>query len=797
MKKIIFVIGLCCAVHVHAAFTLGGQTITQTGTDNTASFIAGISAIAGVTVTTYGGTTHSTFYVVDYGNLSLRVEGTLDVDMNRQTWIFHGTDTTNRLVVPNGGHLHLISNQTRNGFAYNPEQGQIWFAFDNDTANWNNRSIDTQVGCDVVFNGITIKGEHSPWIQGNTTFKNCIIEKVGNNGDIQFNISNGDDTVLEDVKMYVDGQSGITFRSGVPTISNVQIFGARDSFNNESAETIIVEGLDSETGATADVSQFTQNGGPRVVVLNAKLGSQFIWADHLNGGNPLDFRDGRVEVAQSLTVSVKDSDSNGIQNAKLYIPDNPSLSIADATTHTCIWFDNQSAQTDRTYIRFTDVNGDIATFNILIAEGKSGSGDVQNGRIRGRGKNPVAYFFGQSIPDDLFDWGAISYLHSLSTGEIAFRSVEGSFINSVMADDFLITEPNKAVVDGYATIDNSDQFYDSAKAFLYDNYVGESETIVLRADETIDARNYNVVVDASAAQTFDFDGTTITIRSNFFQGDFIATTGTVTSANGAVIDGGIIDVSFDSFIRFENVTTWTVFANETDALSNSTSIGSGVGGEVFNFNFSSGITYYFRITNDNGYVFVYKVTPPQAGKTFVTFSEILNVISKSVNDLNVLLENQDVINKNIQLASCIIPADVLTNTTAISTSNGTLAVGNPASGTASLSFVGIVDWYIYNSESDAISGSNQIATGLQADGFNFDYTAEMLFFVAVYTTDGARIIRKYIPTGTGNSTLNFSSQQIIDDLNASIVKLRNNQNIMNTNEINSSILVPAMDEVDK
>jgi hypothetical protein len=106
----------------------------------------------------------------------------------------------------------------------------------------------------------------------------------------------------------------------------------------------------------------------------------------------------------------------------------------------------------------------------------------------------------------------------------------------VLVDDSVITESNKGTVDAYTTIDNPEEFYDRAKSYLYDNYAGETATIVARNGTTINAGSYNIVVDASAASVFAFDGSTITIKATQFVGN-ITSSGTFTLLNGAEILG--------------------------------------------------------------------------------------------------------------------------------------------------------------------------------------------------------------------------------------------------------------------
>ena len=106
----------------------------------------------------------------------------------------------------------------------------------------------------------------------------------------------------------------------------------------------------------------------------------------------------------------------------------------------------------------------------------------------------------------------------------------------LMSADASVSETDKAVVDGYLQLDTPEKFYDRAKAFLTDNYAGEAATIVSREGTTIDAGTYNVTIDASAAEVFAFDGSTITLKATQFVGS-ITGSGTFTLLNGAEVVG--------------------------------------------------------------------------------------------------------------------------------------------------------------------------------------------------------------------------------------------------------------------
>ena len=128
------------------------------------------------------------------------------------------------------------------------------------------------------------------------------------------------------------------------------------------------------------------------------------------------------------------------------------------------------------------------------------------------------------------------------TDATAVIGSEDSYSPILIKDDASITESNKSLVDAYTSIDNAAQFYDRAKAYLVDNYDGETEALVSKDRNLVDAGDYNVTIDANATNAFAFDGTTITIKADTFVGE-IKTTGTFTLNNDAEIYGGYIDMT--------------------------------------------------------------------------------------------------------------------------------------------------------------------------------------------------------------------------------------------------------------
>jgi hypothetical protein len=134
---------------------------------------------------------------------------------------------------------------------------------------------------------------------------------------------------------------------------------------------------------------------------------------------------------------------------------------------------------------------------------------------------------------------ACGYLYTLVSIRFNGNVLGASAVTSPQALDASITESTKATVDAYTTIGTAQKFYDRAKSYLYDNFAGETATMVTRSGNDINAGAYNVVIDSAAGSAFAFSGSTITIKESLYVGS-ITTTGTVT-LTGADIIGTIID----------------------------------------------------------------------------------------------------------------------------------------------------------------------------------------------------------------------------------------------------------------
>jgi len=316
---------------------------------------------------------------------------------------------------------------------------------------------------------------------------------------------------------------------------------------------------------------------------------------------------GVVVIKKEVSFNIKDASGTALEGVKLYLEDNPSAYAKNAvflkskskdTTngYTAVGSSPITRGTPNTngdmvydystsevYNKTSDVNGDIAKFEVLtgvqIHEYNTSDADaatiygmhIHNGRWRYSSSDltQASYSdwdtanFGNfyrvdrrsdsNTNADDFTFKFCSYKHSLSSSSQALKGLGELAVNWVLFDDLSISESNKTIVDAYSEIENSAKFYDRAKAYLFDNYAGEISTIVTRSGNEIDLGSYNLVVDATATSAFSISGTTLTIKASTFTGD-LTTTGTITLSNGAVILGQYTDANGTNIILPWSVT---------------------------------------------------------------------------------------------------------------------------------------------------------------------------------------------------------------------------------------------------
>jgi len=376
-------------------------------------------------------------------------------------------------------------------------------------------------------------------------------------------------------------------------------FSATFNFANSSIGEVINQGVISyHTLREFDVSQNindydigsdgqTNQCHREYEVINSATGSDIVkmWRDTRGSTG----QRGVVVTKKEVSFNIKNASGTAIEGVKLYLEDNPSAYAKNATFVKSKAFDKTNGytasgdspitrgvvnsngdiiydySTPEVYNKTTDSSGNIAKFEVLTgvqvheyatndSDGATAYGIHFSGgrwRLSSSNNTEPSYSdwdtanFGDfyqvdrrsdsnSNADD-FTFKFCSFGHSLSTSTQALKGLGELEVDWVLFDDALITDP-RVTTDAYNEIDTPQKFYNKAKAFLVDDYAGETQTIVTRDGNTINARGYNVEVDDQTTDVFAFDGTTITIKASSFVGN-IQTTGTITLSNNAEVIG--------------------------------------------------------------------------------------------------------------------------------------------------------------------------------------------------------------------------------------------------------------------
>lgn len=168
----------------------------------------------------------------------------------------------------------------------------------------------------------------------------------------------------------------------------------------------------------------------------------------------------------------------------------------------------------------------------------------------------------ENIPgSDFFDFYVCSYPHLLQQQELNLTGTGTLTNNWTLLADPLIVQTNIATARN-TTPTLASHVYDGLKAWLYDNFAGQTAVLVNRNGSILDAFAYNVVFNNSAANNYSFASNTITLKTNTFT-DTLTTTGIITLSQPGTYSSGIVPSGGKLVIAANgtyNLTGWT-FAN--------------------------------------------------------------------------------------------------------------------------------------------------------------------------------------------------------------------------------------------
>jgi hypothetical protein len=528
------------------SFSLSVGTITQSGTD---ANLSGLNGITGVTTEVLGGVTK---YSLDTST-TLSISGTLTIDP-RDNFIEVLKDGNSTLKIESSGNLTLgedtsytYGNQLTNGLAIRMigRSSAPW------TSNIQNEGSLTWYGATIDSAGAisTVSG-------ATTTIRSgFFISRPTQNGVPQGN------------QIYFDG--GICDIDGLyKTITGTQTFD-NASVGFIAATTIInLKNVVSTGSVSTDNRSSTLGAVPFATVTgfgNLQQGicdptttiTYLVDCGGLYQRNPTlkrrnaygtVTRQGQLEAYKTCSGLIS-YQGVGVLGAKVYWKDidNSNRGVTAATE----W-----ARTYNGFKTYATTSNNSGLFSLSILEAAWYVRDaLANQNV------------GDVLPDKRLEVGDIitakvfTYLYTPTSLEFKGDSIGSSSVSSPQGVDASLTQKNKATVDAYTSINTSVELYDKAKAFLFDNFAGESSPLVSRGGIEINAGAFNVNIDATAASVFVFDGTTITIKASTYTGNMI-TTGVISLLNGATFAGTRIDANGP--IEPDSVITLTGLENATE-----------------------------------------------------------------------------------------------------------------------------------------------------------------------------------------------------------------------------------------
>lgn len=514
------------------AFSLSGSTITQTGTDTD---LSGLSGIAGVTTETSGQSASEYIRYTMQAGYNLVVNGTLTLNALDEQLVMLGLNQSGAEHVVNG--TFTIDGMISRGSDLVPTYavGFLNRAVDGDCCG--NQFLDIESGGLLHLRGAHIMHEGCLAINSGGTFKTTegmlTTRKTGGTASrLRFNGGSiADINGLQTNGMPLDfGGATVTRLDGFKP--NANGYGWTNfQFNTTASVAGQIQRYKNPQPLNPLSVSFNNWNNVKQLVLNSSTGT-----DILNGGRTAN---SHTVLGKEFTLNVKDAQGVNIDGAKVYIRDTDNGNRKSSANN---WWSPSGTgiktwAEDFIYEYTTDASGNIGDAEIATGVWLGGNG-VNTGDTNPdlRGKTGVA-------GDDLFDISVLGY--NQAYGALSNVSMKGNGVLDLgvaLLPDTSITQSDKAVTVAYTELETSAKFYDRAKAYLVDNYAGEAETIVTRSGTTIDAGSHDIVVDATAASAFAFDGTTITIHADTFTGN-ITTTGSITLANGAIANGILSDAS--------------------------------------------------------------------------------------------------------------------------------------------------------------------------------------------------------------------------------------------------------------
>jgi len=466
--------------------------------------------------------------IFNIGNRKLLVEAGAVLDIDPDLYAIYTEPNAPRSVFDIRGTVNINGETIDNGVPRYSEEIVFW-------SSYQNGNCCTNFGLQVTTSG-TLN-----WIGGAIRVGSSLQFEEGSTvvttGAICYQDRNSDNQLRQRTDNWTSNSfrfrgNDVTFIAIPALLNDFEPIASRGALGFSSATPNIdfpIRGYTTNGSSDSDCRLWA---GCRPILTNCALGSQLIAVPHISGNNT---SYGVYRIMQEVQVTILDGAGSPVNEAIVYTrdTDNGNREIYNRESHV---FD---ATEDRIYQQVTDATGNTPTYDIDIAYNivNNGNGDGAN-----TGNYAWDYRGNNNDDSDVFSFLVFSYLHNFTSFNAILKGVNEVDAGTTVFIDTSITNTDRTAVDGYTEINSSARFYDRAKSFLYDNYAGESELIVIKSGEVIDAGSFNVTIDPSAADAFDFDGTDITIRATEFSGS-IVTTGLISLAGSASATGSLTDTN--------------------------------------------------------------------------------------------------------------------------------------------------------------------------------------------------------------------------------------------------------------
>ena len=537
-----------------AIFTLGGSTITQTGTNGD---LSGLENIAGVTsiIEDTGGISYITYYI---GDLQLDVQGTLSIDPEREHLIIGDGAPNNSLLISSGGTLNLGRIVSENA-STRPSFGRGITILKDNTGCCSNGAFRVE-GTFNMNGGELFAGAVINWQAGSTiNIESGRILSTLANERIRDYCSN-----LTINGLTLSGIAFDMFRAPI-SIEGLEYY---DSANQTSRIQLVSTGsggTDDEVEfknypARKGTSDFDAWKNADLKITNSELGTDL--STVAGGGSNQNI--GRVYQEVKLTIS--DSSGSAIEGSHYIIRDYDNGNRTSKTVRSGTTYDFTD---DQLYDGITDVNGETSVFEVLTAHIYE-VGDTETYDRRSKNDDTT----------DTFDIHLWSYEHSYAVITEQLKGIGTKEIDWPLFDDTDITETDNATVLSYTQIDNLDELYDYAKAWKTD---GNGNLEIPAIDELLISTagtqlvlpdTWNLDIIADAVPVFEvFNGQNlIRIKSaalsagNKFS-SISTVNGEITLVNGASLSG----VSYTSESGSNSSVTVSSLTSSNVLLYNKTS----------------------------------------------------------------------------------------------------------------------------------------------------------------------------------------------------------------------------------